>query len=349
MEVMMEDYNIFMKKVLAILFLIIIAGSVSFYFYKNRSVEKVITPVVKNNLPKPFDKYSYESLRKTNFSGDKIIIDKLLKDDPKFSSYLFYFFDNGKKVSGILNLPKAAGTFPVIVMARGFIDPVQYATGDGTRHAGEVLAANGFIALAPDFLGYGSSDAPSKDAFEDRFLTYTSELSLLASIKNLNQALAASNIKNIVADPEKIGLWGHSNGGQITLTVLEITGKNYPTVLWAPVSKPFPYSILYYTDDIDDHGKLLRRVLANFEKDYDAEKYSLINYLSWIKAPIQLSQGGGDTEVPQRWSDDFVSQLKKNKVAVDYFIYPGDDHNFFQGSWNKVVEKNIEFFKKELK
>jgi hypothetical protein len=327
--------------------LVVIVAGVMIYFNKNKKIETFITPLGQTKI-NPLEQYSYDNLKAKQFSGSQIIIDKELKTGEEFNSYLFYYSVNGKKISGMLNLPKKEGIYPVIVMARGYIDQKTFTTGEGTRHSGEVLATNGFITLAPDFLGFGQSDPAVKDPFEDRFLTYVSELELLASIKNLNYALEKKGIKNIQVDSAKVGLWGHSNGGQITLTALEVTGKKYPTVLWAPVSKPFPYSILYYTDDVDDHGKMLRKVLADFEKDYDVEKYSLTNYLSWINAPIQLHQGGADEAVPQKWSDLLVEELKKDNIKVDYYTYPGDDHNFTLGSWNMVIQRTIAFYNSQF-
>ncbi|MDP2649646.1 MAG: prolyl oligopeptidase family serine peptidase, partial [bacterium] len=287
----------------------------------------------------------------------------------------------------------------------------------GTRHSAEVFtsppAGGGFITLAPDFLGYGESASPSADSIEERFQTYTTALTLLKSIDNLNNALskcestfylnkleyqnskfetisnnqnlnakdvfenlrigilnlfrisdfgfgvfaATDNttnnktpcINNVLADPKKVGIWGHSNGGHIALSILELTGKNYPTVLWAPVSKPFPYSILYYTDEFDDHGKALRKVLANFEKNYDVEKYSPTNYLKWVNAKMQIHQGGNDEEVPQKWSDNLTVELKKLDKEIEYFVYPSQDHNFSNSeAWTKAVLRSIEFYRKNF-
>lgn len=298
---------------------------------------------------KPLEKYSFEKLKNRNFSGSQISIDHELKNEPDFTSRLFFYESDGKKVSGLINLPAKKGKFPVIVMLRGYVDLEKYSTGEGTRRSGEVFAKNGFITLAPDFLGYGQSASPSASSIEERFETYTTALNLLASIPNLNQALDTVEEGIIQADTEKVGIWGHSNGGHIAISVLEITGKDYPTALWAPVTKPFPYSILYYTDEFDDHGKTLRKVVADFEKDYDAEKYSPTNYFDWISAPIELHQGTGDEAVSLRWSDDFVKALKKLNKEISYFTYPGDDHNFAQGNWGKVVERNIVFYQKEFK
>jgi len=331
-----------MKKPLIVLFIVLAASASFFLYYRN---DLFFKQPQDHQLPKtkPLEKYTIENLANTTFSPSKITIGEVIKQDPKFTSRYFYFTAESKKVSGLVNIPTKAGTYPIIEMNRGYIDKDKYQTGVGTQHTAEVFAQNGFITLAPDFLGFGQSDSAAVDTFEDRFQTCTTVLSLLASLPNLNQALAT--LGQIKADPDKVFLWGHSNGGQITLTVLEITGKPYPTVLWAPVGKPFPYSILYYTDDSEDHGKALRKVLANFEQDYDVENYSLTNFLNRIKAPIQLHQGTADESVPISWSNLFVQELKKQNIDVTYFTYPDEDHNFDKGSWNTIVERNIDFYR----
>ena len=230
-------------------------------------------------------------------------------------------------------------------MMRGFVLKETYSTGIGTKRAGEVFAQNGFITIAPDFLGYGKSDNPSGNSIEERSQTYITALTLLSSLDNLNSGLDASYSGKIKADVSKVGIWGHSNGGQIALSVLEITGKNYPTVLWAPVSKPFPYSILYFTDEFDDHGKALRKVVANFENDYDIELYSPSNFYSWINAPIQIHQGTADDAVPLKWSDQLVKDLDKLKKDVTYFTYPGADHNLLPDGWGVAVQRSLDFYK----
>ena len=311
--------------------------------------QSVISPI-SQLLEKPLDKYTIERLSRRVFAGSQIVFDEPVATTSGYTVYQFYFLSENKRVTGLAHVPAGASAEnkkPVIVQFRGYVDREKYAAGEGTRRSAEVFAKNGFISLAPDFLGYGGSASPSADIFEERFETYTTGLNLLASIKTLP-----------MADPDRIGVWGHSNGGQIALTVLEVSSgragsrsagqKPYPTTLWAPVSKPFPYSILYYTDDAKDHGKMLRRELAKFENDYDAEQYSLINYLDRIAAPLQIHQGTADDAVPKKWSDELVKVLKEKKKDVDYFVYPGADHNMV-GAWNTVVSRDIEFFQKHLK
>ena len=347
-----EQKNIInMKKNLLFLIpLFIFLAGISLFFVRDEK-NNIISPLgeIPKLIEKPLEKYSFENLKKRDFKPSEITIGKILKDEDNFISYVFYFNVDKSKVSGLINLPKKGGTFPIIVMFRGFVDQKIYTIGEGTRRSGEVFAANNFITLSPDFLGYGDSDPPSENSIEERFQTYTAALTLLSSIENLNKALEKIEGNLVRADTQKIGIWGHSNGGQIALSVLEISGKNYPAVLWAPVSKPFPYSILYYTDDFDDHGKALRKAVANFEKDYDIEKYSLTNFLNWVEAPVQIHQGGSDEAVPQKWSDQLLDALKKLNKDINYFTYPGNDHNLMPDAWSLAVSRSISFYRENFK
>jgi dipeptidyl aminopeptidase/acylaminoacyl peptidase len=327
-----------------------ISGALLFYHGANiliaQPIHRMMTPVAGS---KPLDKYTINALSGQKRPGSAITIGKKIGEGAGFTSYIFYFTTEGKKESGELTVPRGRPTNGgVIAMARGYIAKEDYFIGDGSHHAAEYLAARGYVTLAPDFLGYGESDNPSQVALEERFQTYTTMLDLLASVKNLPAALQSASLTDIKPDVNKISLWGHSNGGQIILTTLTITGKQYPTVLWAPVSKPFPYSILYFTDDIEDHGKALRKVVATFEAEYDSEKYSMTNYLDRIKAPIQLNQGTADEAVPQAWSDTLENTLKAKKVDVEYHVYPGEDHDFSHGSWDQVAAVTEAFYTKHL-
>lgn len=296
--------------------------------------------------PTPLAKYTIENLIKA-YPGIKpveIIIGKVIKKYPKFTEYEFSLtfdptFSGGsfRKTSGVINIPDGEGSFPLIVMFRGYVDPTNYFSGEGTQPSASVFASNGYITIAPDFFGYADSDKEATDVFESRFQTFTVAMETLRSV---------GSIRNW--DQKNIFIWAHSNGGQVALTTLETTGVTYPTVFWAPVSKPFPYSILYYTNEADDGGKSLRRYLATFETDYDTNLYSLTPYLDQIKAPIQLNQGTSDEEVPVAWSDQLVKDLKGATVSAEYIKYPGNNHNMGP-NWNDVVNNNLQFFEKHLK
>ncbi|MBI2028811.1 dienelactone hydrolase family protein [Candidatus Gottesmanbacteria bacterium] len=334
--------NIFSKIWYIVIAVVVVLVSFLFflieYFNKNDFVVSPLgTEVPSQVIVKPFDKYRVLDLANYVPKAANYVIEKTLEDNLEFTSYLVSFYSDGKKVTGMVNVPKVEGPFQVIVMFRGYVDPEIYYTGLGSQKAGEVFAKNGYITFAPDFLGYAGSDKEAENIFESRFQTYTTALDSLEIAKDIPNSI-----------PGKVGIWAHSNGGQITLTVLEATQKEYPTILWAPVTKPFPYSILYYTDEAEDRGKFLRKELAKFEADYNVDEFAIADYVDRIKAPIQFHQGGADESVPQKWSDEFVKSAKDSGVDIKYFTYPGSDHNLTP-AWNTVVQRDLTFINSFLK
>lgn len=271
----------------------------------------------------PYAKYSFERLAQRGGVASKIEV----------VGSKFYYYSEGRRISGELNRPSGSDPVGIIVMARGYVDKEVYKTGIGTHNAAKYFAQRGYLIYAPDFSGYGESDPEDENALGARLTKPVEILDLIASL------------------PQDIPiyLWGHSNGGQIMLSVAEILGLQGQTLqvkgvaLWAPVSKPFPYNILYYTDEADDKGKWLRGEIANFEKDYDVYKYSIDQYMDAIDLPIQLHQGTNDDSVPKKWSDELAKNLKDKEKPINYYIYPGSDHNMKPG-WDTVVARDVEWF-----
>jgi dienelactone hydrolase len=360
---------VFASLILIFIFSVGFLGGI-FYSRKNK-VPNLITNVVTQRL---LDKYTIDNLKNSNIPAGRLVILNKISDNDKSISYEFSFEfsptldpkGDSKKTSGLINIPNNAlnssnSHYPLILMLRGYVDQAIYKTGDGTRNAAKYFADNGFITLAPDFLGYGDSDPEAGNIFESRFQTYTTVLTLLKTIedlKNNSELISVSNQlrpindqslteANLITNYSSIFIWAHSNGGQIALTTLEVSGVGYPTVLWAPVSKPFPYSVLYYTDESEDKGKLIRSELAKFESLYDVELYSFDNYLGDINAPLQIEQGTADDAVPLSWSKALVAKLKNLDKDVTLYTYQGADHNL-QPAWNTVVEADINFYKAHL-
>lgn len=301
------------------------------------------------------DKYTINNLSKTQFADGKFSINKSIYEEDKFESFLFEFeFDTDldgkldKFTTGIINIPKKTANPPVLFMFRGYVDQESYISGMDTKNSSYVFSRNGFITIAPDFLGYAGSSENNSDIFTSRFQTYVTATSLISSFEhtktNPNIITASSPLTKILSNYSSINIWGHSNGGQIAITTLEILEKNYKTSLWAPVTKPFPYSVLYYTDESDDRGKLIRSELSKFENLYDPDLYSLDLYIANINAPLLIHQGSMDNSVPKRWSDSFVKLLVKFDIDHTYHVYPGADHNM-RPVWDIVVNRDIEFFK----
>lgn len=333
-----------MKKWLIIIAVAIVVG-VGFGLYIRRERGVMVSPGGgSEKVEKPYDKYSFERLVAREDKPSRIEMGEEIAKDELYSSYVFYYVSEGRRISGQLNLPNLSRLMGVIVMARGYVEKDGYTVGTGTRNAAAVYAKNGYITIAPDFSGYGESDTEDPNALGARLVKPVEILDLIASLSSLPQV-----------DLQKIYLWGHSNGGQIMLSVAEVLGQRIKVkgtsgtakvlgvTLWAPVSKPFPYNILYYTDEADDQGKWLRSEIAKFESEYDVFKYSIDKYLDWISIPLLIHQGTVDDAVPVAWSRELVERLKVKGKSYTYYEYPGADHNM-RPSWNTVVGRDVEWF-----
>lgn len=329
-----------MKKLLIIATIVAIATLLIAIVAKFKSSQptKIISPIAGNQKGLgPLSKYSFVNLQKREYQGSEIKLGRIIKNEQNYTSYIFYYQSQGKKVSGLANLPKGTpptGGFSVLVMIRGYVDDKIYQTGMGTQKPAEFYGSQGFITLAPDFLGFGGSDDTYPDILEDRFVRPVTVLDLLASVKTLDKA-----------NPDRVGIWGHSNGGQIAISVLEISKKSYPTVLWTPVTKGFPESVTTYMSQLDDLGVKVKTRIDEFVKDYDPNEFSITPYFEDIKAPIQVHQGTGDEYIETSWADEFVNKMKSLGKSVEYYKYDGDDHNLSQ-NWDTVVSRDLEFFKK---
>lgn len=333
-----------MGRALAVLLFIV---SVGFAFYGGWHVgtgeqANIVGNALRASRQRPLTKYRIESLRAADIPNGRMEIDE---ENQLFSYFFDPTFEGGeeKRMSGQIMIPEGEGEFPLVLMIRGFVSQKIYETGTGSRRVAEELAKNGFITVAPDFFGFGESSAESENVFETRFQTYTTVLSLLDIFEDSGSA------RDVLDkwDGENVFIWGHSNGGQIALSVLTVNQRPIPTVLWAPVSKPFPYSILYYTDEAADGGKFLRLKLAEFEADYDVREFSFDGFTGDIHAEFQIHQGGLDDAIPVDWTDDLVENLREKDINVEYFTYPKADHNLVP-NWDEAVARTIEFYRSRL-
>ncbi len=322
----------------------------------NENVGVGETTVTKEKNTGYLAQYNFENLRKRESEASKITIvqestileearknvlktyaEEGITKESNFKSYEITFESNGKTISGMMNIPMTASSqkMPAIIMIRGYAESAGYFVGSGSWKAADELARNGFVTVSIDFLGYGMSDDESKDILEARFEKPVGVLDLIESVKSLGYV-----------DGSKIGVWSHSNGGQIAISILEITGRNYPTTLWAPMTNPFPQSVLETMDD-SENGKIVKQKIYDFEEDYDAKLYSIDNFYDWIQAPILIHQGTADVWCDVEWQETVVNALKNLGKEAELDIRQGTDHNMKE-SWDEVIEMDIEFFKEKF-
>ena len=268
-----------------------------------------------------------EGLRKREFKGGDIKIEETLTHNNSYTSYIFSYPSDNLKIYGMMNIPEGNGPFPVIVLNHGYYNPSSFNSGDGTRTMADILVAKGYITVASDYRGHGQSEDEKQGPRGHRPEFAIDVLNLIASIKSVEKA-----------DQNRIGMWGHSMGGEVALRTAEATNKVKTIVLWAPTSANA-------SDNANFYGGRHNPNTNNPELD----GVSPINYLKYISAPISLHQGSVDVEVNPMWSKDLRDALRTEDKQVEYFEYEGQDHNFRNLGWDLISDRTIAFYDKYLK
>jgi len=364
--------------ILAFLFFNITHPQFNLFSLISKSTNELISPWVENPVEHkhPLNQYTINNLKSYQYKPSKVLLTKEVESNEVYSSFLFSFTTMNKTMTGFANIPETckAKACPVILLVRGYASKEQYYPGFGTKNAAKVFAENQYITLAPDFFGFAEADSEPENSWEARFIKPINVIELIKTIQNNpiifsnisaddpndsnNNRINGSTQEFASIEKNKIGIWAHSNGGQITLSVLEILNEPIPSTLWAPVTAPFPYSILYFTRTDDDEGKEGRAWLAIFEKNYDVFEFSITQHLDSLTGPIQIHQGGQDKDAPQEWTDSFIEMIKKENqrradennegklIEYQYFVYPDADHNLLPSqNWQQATQKDLIFFK----
>ena len=358
---------------LAVIVLGIVVGVGSTILYQRwaaSSDELVVPFITPAPSPKPLLAYAIPALQQRTYVPRQITVESVAEDTVDFTSYVVSFQPLDKRMTALMNVPKPLpATAAAVVMLRGYAPPEGYVSGTGSRNSSRALARAGFVTIAPDFFGYGDSDPEPTDSWQARFEKPIIVAELLAGLQEFPLFIPASLLDPTATTTQQInltslGLWGHSNGGQIALTTLEILHQPIPTVLWAPVTAPFPYSILFFSDEYADEGKETRKWLSILERDYDVLDFSLTQHLGSLRGYIQLHHGTADEAALKTWSDEFLAKVELENqrrdelaatdsaalspVEVEYFVYPGADHNLTPG-WDVAMSRTATFFSDKLR
>ncbi|MBI5935495.1 MAG: acetylxylan esterase [Chloroflexi bacterium] len=157
--------------------------------------------------------YTIEGLRQHEYQSGDVTVLGLIEETKDFASYLIEYPSDGLNIRGVMQIPtRGEPPYPVIVMNHGWVARTEYRSGDGTSRAAEYLNTRGYLTISSDYRSWGTSDVGPSLFYSGLAIDVVNLLAALPSIPE--------------ADATRVGMWGHSMGGGVTMKVLTIVGDN---------------------------------------------------------------------------------------------------------------------------
>jgi uncharacterized protein len=300
-------------------------------------IEPSFTPTL-THTPDPYEGLTISSLRARTYGSGEVIIHESMSSSLTFNRYLISYPSDELTIYGFVNIPNGDGPFPVVIALHGYIDPSIYSTLDYTTGYADELASAGYFVLHPNLRGY----RPSDDG---------------PNLFRVGMAIDVLNLIGIVkehggkpgplekADPHRIGIWGHSMGGGISVRVLTITPEIQAAVLYGSMSGDEQENF----ESIYEWSQGQRGLEELAVPSEDLRRISPIFHMDQVQAAVSIHHGENDATVPLEWSEELCTSLEVLGKDVECWTYPGQPHTFVGSGMQLFNQRVIDFFDRNLK
>ncbi len=272
-------------------------------------------------LDVPSHPLSIATLRQRAYEGSDFVFEQTLEPGVNYSRHVVSYLSDGLKIFALMTIPygeKPANGFPVVIFNHGYIPPDQYRTTERYVAYVDAFARNGYIVVKSDYRGHGDSEGDAESVYGSPGYVID-VLNALASAKRYPDA-----------DPNQIGMWGHSMGGYITLRAMVVDPTIKAGVIWAGVVASYDEMFRSWFGGGNRRG-WLGNMIEQYGTPADNPAFwaslSANSYLTDLSGPVQLHHGTGDTTVPFVYSTLLEEQIRAVGQTVELFLYPNDDHN----------------------
>ncbi len=294
-------------------------------------------------------------MRRRAYPGSELSVEQTLAPGANYDRYVVSYQSDGLTIYALLTVPQGeppdAG-WPAIVFNHGYIPPDQYRTTERYVAYVDGFARNGYIVLRPDYRGHGDSEGEPTGAFTSPDYT-VDVLNAVASLQRYPDA-----------DPQRIGMWGHSMGGTLTLRAMIVTDDIRAGVMWAGVVAPIEDVWEERREWVAGHlpdtptpgpdgtpGPPTEGLLGYGSFDENPAFWRSVDpvfHLEDLSGPLQLHHGTGDASVPLAFSEDLYVRLQEAGEPAELYIYEGDNHNL-SNSFATAMERSVSFFDEHVK
>lgn len=304
---------------------------------------KIEGSVIDREGGESFNVVSLPALMEKQFDGRDLKLGRVLDNNSAYTRYYITYKSGQLTISGIMNIPKGPGTFPLLILNHGHIDTAVYTNGRGLKREQDYLARRGFAVLHPDYRDHAQSDKDPDTDVNFRLGYVEDVINAILAVKNSNSPQLAN------VDTKNIGMLGHSMGGGVTLGVLVARPDLVQAaVLFAPVSGDVRDNFARW---IERRPETAQRIIQKFGSPEDSPDFwdnvSPRTFYEKILTPILLHHGTADDSVPIQWSDKLDANLKAQDKQITYKTYPGQPHEF-TSAWPAVMRSSSDFFKQHL-
>jgi fermentation-respiration switch protein FrsA (DUF1100 family) len=283
--------------------------------------------------------------------GSDITVEQVLAPGNNYDRYLVSYLSEGLRINAYMTVPQGAQPatgWPAVVFNHGYIPPTIYRSTERYIAYQDAFARNGYIVFRPDYRGHAFSEGEATGAYGSPGYTID-VLNALASVK-----------ADPRVDANRIGMWGHSLGGYITLRAMVVNDDIKAGVIWAGVVGDYadmlenwrrnpsvipttiPQSARRWRDD------LVAQMGTPAENPVYWNSISANSYLNTLSGPVQLHHGTADEDVPVDFSRTLQEEIEAAGGMVEYFEYADDNHNL-SNSLYVALERSVAFFDQYVK